>query len=129
MIGYAVPHKYPRRKPLGEIAWATWQKGRLVALVADEHGSFRTPALLFDGTTMRANVRTKHVGMLRLEVVGDDGVPIPGHTFDDCDPISGDYLNHLVTWRGDPTIRRHDNQPVSFRVKLSHGEIFGLTFG
>ena len=67
--------------------------------------------------------------MLRVEVVDDDGAPIPGHAFDDCDPISGDYLNHLVTWRGDPTIRRHDNQPVSFRVKLSHGEIFGLTFG
>ncbi len=128
MIGYAVPHKFPRRKPLGEIAWATWQKGRLVALVADEHGSFRTPALLFDGNTMRVNVSTKHVGALRVEVVGDDGAPIPGHTLDDCDPISGDYLDHRVTWRGDPTISREDHRPVSFRIQLSHGELFGFTF-
>ena len=116
MIGYAVPHKYPRRKPLGDIAWATWQKGRLVALAADEHGSFRTPDLLFKGNTMRANVRTKHVGNLLVEVVGDDGNPVSGHTFDDCDPIRGDYLSHSVTWRGDPAIRREGHRPVSFRV-------------
>ena len=66
--------------------------------------------------------------MLLVEVVGDDGAPIPDHTFDNCDPISGDYLSHLVTWRGDPTIRREDHRPVSFRVKLSHGDLFGFTF-
>ena len=84
--------------------------------------------MLFDGNTMRVNVSTKHVGALRVEVVGDDGAPIPGHTLDDCDPISGDYLDHRVTWRGDPTISREDHRPVSFRIQLSHGELFGFTF-
>ncbi len=41
-IGYRVPHKYPRRIPLGEIAWAYWKKGRLIALEAPEFGEFRT---------------------------------------------------------------------------------------
>ena len=130
MIGYAVPHKYPRRRPLGEIAWATWQKGRLVALVADEHGSFRTPALLFDGTTMRANCKDearRHASCRRLSAMTVH--PYPATPSTTATRSAATTSTTWITWRGDPTIRRHDNQPVSFRVKLSHGEIFGLTFG
>ncbi|MBS3762773.1 MAG: hypothetical protein KGZ25_05640, partial [Planctomycetes bacterium] len=41
--GYRIPHKHPRRRPLGELAWALWDRGRLVALKAPEKGQFRTP--------------------------------------------------------------------------------------
>jgi len=95
--GYHIPHKYPRSPGLGKFAWATWQKGRVVALEAEERGEFITKRVRFEGNTLRVNVNTKHVGSLAVEVVGEGGKPIEGRSFADCDVISGDHLDKVVT--------------------------------
>ena len=128
IVGYHVPHKYPRARGLGKFAWASWQKDRIVALEAAEHGEFTTKQVVFQGNTLRLNVRTKHVGDIRVEVLNWDRQPIEGRTFSDCDFISGDYLDRVVTWRGNPDIGREPNEPVAFRVKLSYGQLFSMRF-
>jgi hypothetical protein len=127
-IGYRVPHKYPRRPPLGEIAWASWQKGRIIALEAEEQGEFRTMQVIFNGNSLHLNVRTNYVGEARVEVIGSNGKPIKGRTFDDYDPINGDFLDRTVTWRGESDINRNPDEPVSFRVRISSGQLFSMSF-
>jgi hypothetical protein len=128
IVAYEVPHKYTRYKGLGKIGWATWEKGRIVAIEAEERGEFTTQQLDFQGDTLKINVRTKHVGDILVEVLDRNDEPIEGRTFEDCDYVSGDYLDRPVTWRGSPDIGRAPNEPVSFRVKLSYGQLFSMRF-
>lgn len=91
-------------------------------------GSFTTQAVTFQGSRLRLNVRTRHVGGLRVEVLDRESQPIEGRTFEDCDYISGDYFDRAVTWRGDPDLGRRPGEPVSFAVELSHGQLFSMRF-
>ncbi len=128
ILGYQVPHKYPRFNGLGKVAWATWEKDRLVALEAEEYGRFETNLVSFQGDTLHLNVRTKHVGFVQVEVLDSKGDQIEGRTFADCDFINGDYLDKVVTWRGESNLGRGMDEPVSFRVKLAYGQLFSMRF-
>lgn len=126
--GYRVPHKYPRRPPLGELAWASWERGRLVALEAAEQGEFRTPRVLFKGNELHLNVRTNYVGDVRVELVGPDGETLAGRAFEDCDPVSGNFLDRTVTWNGEAHFPHEPAEPMAFRVRLSSAQLFGMSF-
>ncbi len=126
--GDAIPHKYTRHPPLGALAWAHWQPGRLVALEAPERGEFCTSRVIFRGRQLSLNVRTKQVGEVRVEVLDLQGEPIPGYTLADCDPINGDESDHRVTWRGECIIPRQDDEPRAFRISLAAAELFALAF-
>jgi hypothetical protein len=125
---YDVPHKHPRLRGLGKIAWVSWPRDRIIALQADQHGQFTTKKVRLEGNTLRINVRTKHVGSIAIEVLGNDNQPIEGRSFADCDHISGDYMDKLLTWRGNPSLGRTPNEPLAFRVKLSFGQLFSMRF-
>lgn len=127
-IGYRVPHKYPRRVPLGEIAWAYWKKGRLIALEAPEIGEFRTTSVIFKGNTLHLNMNTKFVGDIRIEVLNSKGKVLPGRAFEDCDRIYGNSLDQIVTWHGESYINRNTDEPVSFRVRMSAAQLFSMSF-
>jgi hypothetical protein len=128
--GYSMPHKYPFRPshPPGGRYWATWPKERLVALVVDEYGEFRTRLLAFDGNEIRINARTRYTGSIRIQVTDINDQPLPGKAFDDCDPITGDCLNRPVTWNGRSPIGRAPDQPVKLWFRLHAAELFALYF-
>lgn len=81
VTGYDVPQKHPRLRDLGKIAWVSWPKDRVIALQADQYGQFTTKKIRLQGDKLRINARTKHVGQVAVEVVGDDNLPIKGRTF------------------------------------------------
>jgi len=51
------------------------------------------------GGTVKVNVDAS-AGELRYEVCEDTGLPIPGFTVADCDPIRGDTLDGVLSWNG-----------------------------
>jgi hypothetical protein len=126
--GYRVPHKHPRRVPLGALGWAWWPRDRLVGLVADEVGEFSTWLLDVTGDTLHLNARTAHAGAVRVEVLGADRRPLPGRTLADCDPITGDHPDAVVQWRGDARLTPDGTQPLGFHVQLARAELFSLRF-
>ena len=127
-VGFKIPHKHTRSAPLGCIAWASWQKGRLVALQAEEEGEFRTMFVIFQGNSLRLNVRTSHVGEVRIEVLDRDGKPLEKRTLGDCDPINGEFLDCPVTWRGEHQIGHEMGTPVAFHLKMKSAELFSMRF-
>jgi len=128
VAGSPVPHKHPRRPPLGALAWAWWPKGRLVALRAETEGSFCTWPLLFEGRTVRLNFRTSMAGYVKVEVVGPDGKVLPGRSFEDCDPLSGDQLDHIATWRGQADLGHPEGAAVVLRFRLRCADLYSITF-
>jgi len=128
VAGSAVPHKHPRRPPLGALAWASWPKGRLVALKAPVEGSFALFPLTFAGRTMHLNFKTGLTGFVKVEVIGADGQPAEGRGFDQCDYLCGDHLSKIVTWKGESDIGHRDGDGVSFRFRLRGAELYSVEF-
>jgi hypothetical protein len=120
--GTAFPHKYPRWKGVlaaGRTAWATWPRGRICAVAADEEGEFFTFPLAPAGRELRLNVRTRRGGEVRVGLVG-----CPGRAAADCAPIAGDHLSHPVHWQGQPDIGVRDGERVMLHFKLRSAELF-----
>ncbi len=128
LCGSPVPHKYPRRPPLGALGWAWWQKGRLVALQTPLEGSFALWPLRFKGRTIHLNFRTAIAGHIKVEAVGPDGKVIPGRRFDDCDYLNGDYIDRIVTWQGQSDIGHSEDVAVTLRFRIRSAELFSVEF-
>jgi len=128
------PHKYPRTKhTLAQSggAYALWTRERLAALEAEECGSFATVSLLSSARKLRLNVQTKAAGEVLVEAAVSRGAggaaePLPGNSFDDCVPIAGDHLDHIVTWRDGQTVNIEQGQPFNFRFRLRSAKLFAF---
>ncbi|MCZ6677782.1 MAG: hypothetical protein O7E52_11085 [Candidatus Poribacteria bacterium] len=124
--GTPYPHKFPRWQAVWDAAsmgWAWWPKDRLCALVADYDGEFWTIPIVPAGREIRLNFRAPMAGEIRVGVEGVDG-----RSAHDCDPLIGDWMNKVVTWRGQSDIGAPEGQPVVLRVKLRCAELFSVGF-
>ena len=126
--GTPVPHKYPRRPPFGALGWATWRKGRLVALRAPEEGFFALWPLVLKGDTVHLNAHVAMTGYILLEAVGPDGNVLPGRSFADCDYMSGDFLDKAVTWKGQSSLGHKEGAAVKLRFRLRNAELYSVEF-
>jgi hypothetical protein len=136
--GEPIPHKYPgrdvaQRKGLypgveGISGWATWPKGRLVALKCDEEGEFATVAIVPPGEKIRLNAIIPPTGYNKVAIrrfgTRED---VPGRGFDDADRLIGDSLAMDVTWKKDPLLK-HGRTPVILRFRMRQAELFGVEF-
>jgi len=127
--GFPVPHKHPRTMPMGDMALAMWEKGRLAAIEAAERGEFALARLVVKGKRMRVNVRTKGVGHVRVEVADEKGSPLAGRSFAECDAITGNSLSTTVTWQGKAEMGHAAGAPVRVRFRMHKAELFGVEFG
>jgi hypothetical protein len=123
-----VPHKHPRRPPLGALGWAWWPRERLVALKVRTAGSFALWPLVFQGQTVHLNARTTVAGQVQVEAAGPDGQALPGRSFTDCDTLAGDFLDRPVTWHGEAALGHAEGSPVTLRFRLRTAELFAVRF-
>ena len=125
VIGWSVPHKYPRRMPgFGQAGWATWERGRITALKADTEGRFALFPLQFHGRRVILNHRTPIAGRIQVAVHGESCY----RSFDDCDPIAGDELDHIVTWKGETDLNLPDGEPLRLHFRMQNAELFSVRF-
>ena len=80
------------------------KRDRWVA-VADEPsrggGELQTTLVCFANNQLHLNANVSEGGLITVELRDRvTGQPVPGFAMSDCDPIRGDSLDHLVTWRG-----------------------------
>lgn len=126
--GYRYPHKYPRGSWAYHTGYAVWPKGRLFALVADEHGRFSTVGLYPPGNKLFINAVTTRAGSIRVQVNRLGESPVPHRTFDDCIPICGDQHWTQVTWKPGDDLGVNPDEPVTLRFELYQAKIYGLEF-
>jgi hypothetical protein len=117
------PHKYPRWPGVitSKAGWATWKRGRLCALRAEDRGQFNTFAIEVTGRELRMNCRVHRAGEIRVGLRG-----IEGRSVDDCDPIIGDHIEHTVTWKGDARLGVEPGGRVTLRFNMRSADLFGF---
>lgn len=140
-IGYSgspIPHKYPGRDLTqraglfpgvpGVSGLATWPRGRLVALQADEDGEFSTVFIVPPAARLRVNADVAPTGHLKVAIrpsgSRDD---LPGHTFAECDPLVGSSLAARVTWNGQE-LKNDPMKPIMLRVQMKRVKLYGFQF-
>lgn len=126
--GDLFPHKYPRGKQASRWGMITWPRGRLMALEARDLGGFTTPAFLAPGSRLKINALTSRVGEIRIEAADFHGKAIPGRTFEESVPITGDQYQTLVRWKGAEDLGVAAGEPVVLRFRMKKARIFGLDF-
>ena len=126
--GARIPHKYPRNPPVGELAWAWWPKERLVALEAEREGAFSLWPLRVTGRAVELNASTHFTGFVQVEACDQGGKPLPGRSFEDCDPVHGDELARTVTWRGQSDLCLTEGSVVILRFRMRAAKLFSARF-
>jgi len=121
--GVSHPHKYPRWKGVisARSGWAWWPRGRLVALVADAEGQFRTFHAPVTGTQLRLNAKVRPGGELRVGLEGASD-----RSAADCDPITGDHPAQPVSWRGNANPGVNPGATVRLHFQLRAAALFGF---
>ena len=126
--GFTFPHKYPRGQWEYRPGYATWPKGRLVALEAAERGAFATTAVMPPGRKLRINALTQRAGSITAEAATMEGKPIVGRAFEDSVPIVGDQYLAPVVWKDHEDLGFADDRGVIIRFRLDRAKVFGLEF-
>jgi hypothetical protein len=140
-LGWPIPHKYPGRNYQGRrglfpglaerSGYATWPKGRLVALVADGIGEFQTLSFYPPGSQLTLNATIPPTGSIRISLLTRDmdkgRVQLEGFSAADCDPLVGDALAHPVSWRGGSAIPSCD-RPLILHVFMRNAKLYSIDF-
>jgi hypothetical protein len=92
-------------------------------------GEFTTPLLKFSGRELVLNVDTSAAGILRCELLAENGEPIEGFKLDDCDMIhTSNELDRLVKWRGKSDVSVLAGKPVRLRVVFRDTDLYAFQF-
>ena len=116
----------------GEYLWALWKRDRLVALTASDEGQitlhrgFKRGQGPLPGSSIYLNHQTDAIGWVKVELAQGEA-PFAGYSFADCDPIRGDDLRQLVTWKGSSRLPEAGT-PLKVRVHLVKARLFSVEF-
>jgi hypothetical protein len=130
-------------KPASDVYFATWREDGFTSLDAESYGEFTTIPFTFDGSHLKINAWTRFGGDISVEVadpygeemgrfvdgkVAVNASTLEGKTFADCDPITGDNLERIVTWRGDSDLSSWQGKPIRLRFRMRRARLYSLRF-
>jgi hypothetical protein len=140
VVGQRVQQGY-----FSSVGAARLRRGRFIGLKADTNGGYvLTRELLVSGNRLELNfqgiiapymkpIEGRPIGYVRVELLrrpqaGGELQPIPGFTLKDSDPLAGDSLSAVVTWRGKSDLSSLHNVPVYVRLHVVSSELYALRF-
>ncbi len=126
--GYNVPHKYPRHLWHYSLGYATWPKGRMVALEAPDRGEFATVGIMPPGRKLKMNALTLRGGSIVVEVADLDGKPLENRSFAEATPQTGDLHWAVLDWKGSDDLGNAEKAPIMLRFRMDQAELYGLEF-
>lgn len=123
--GYARGHKTERFTER-QIGLVRFPRDRYVAREAgDASGTLWTPLLTLDARRLTLNLDAKE-GEARVQMLDVNGVPVPGFTYTECRPLTGDSLTAEVRWA--QPLERLRGKPVRLEITLRRGALYALEF-
>jgi hypothetical protein len=103
--------------------------GFVSARAAYSGGEFTTPPMEFKGRELVLNVDTSATGLLRCELLGENGQPIKGCALEDCDLIhTANEIDCPVKWQGKSDLSALAGQPVRLRVVYRGVDLYAFQF-
>lgn len=91
-------------------------------------GQFTTPVMKFSGDQLQLNVDAAGGGAVTVELLNEQGQPIPGFTHSDAIPIARNSVRMPVTWKGKPNLAALSGQPIQMRVRITNASLYAFQF-
>jgi hypothetical protein len=98
------------------------------SLHADTRGSLVTRPFTFTGKQLHLNLATGASGEVTVEIHDAHGQPIPGFTQAECQPFSGDSLDHTLAWKVGADVSSLAGKPIKLRWFLKDADVYSFRF-
>jgi hypothetical protein len=116
-----------------------WPDNRLRRLVLPRHrfasvhaqaqgGQIVTRPLTFQGERLALNYATSAAGSVQIELQDESGQPIAGFAQQDMEPLYGDELDAVVTWKSGADVSSLAGKTVRLRIVLKDADVYALRF-
>jgi hypothetical protein len=102
--------------------------GYVSAAADDAVGTFVTPPIQFKGNMLALNIAVRPGGNVRVGLLDQAGLPIPGLTLADCVAITGDHIRHAVVWNPKANLSALVAQPVRLSFQMTRADLFAFQF-
>ncbi|MBT7215834.1 hypothetical protein OAL36_01310 [Akkermansiaceae bacterium] len=95
-----------------------------------ELGELVTKPLIFTGNklTVNYNAQLGEAGKIRIEVLDGKKQPISSFALKDCNPLSDDDIDAVVTWKGGDDLSNLAGKPIHLRFVLNQADLFSFRF-
>lgn len=74
------------------------------------------------------NYKTSVSGFIKIEALDAHNNPLKGREFSDCDYLSGNETDRLVTWKGQSDLGHRDGAAAVLRFKMRSASIYSVRF-
>jgi flagellar hook assembly protein FlgD len=78
----------------------------------------------YKGISLNADAAS---GVVRVEILDENGYRIKGFSKEDCNPITGDSIRHNVSW-GEKSISELPNGKYLIRIFSNNAALYAITF-
>lgn len=95
---------------------------------APEGGELVTPLITFQGRRLTLNIDTSALGSAAVEVIGEDGLPVPGFELRNAEPVIGNDVAYEVRWRTTPDLTPLQGRPVRLRFLMRRAKLYAFQF-
>lgn len=107
----------------------------------DQAGVVITRPFVFQGNKLVLNVAAK--GSVKVAILNLPGMeitgynvgltnrpkrPVTGFGIDDCDPITGDSVRYVITWKGNADVGNLSGQVVRLRFEMQDAKLYAFGF-
>lgn len=91
----------------------------------EQEGMLTTHPLIFQGNQLTVNAAAGE-GRIAVEVLDEDGHPLPGYGPEECMLESFDSTQQEVTWRGKSGLAELRGQQVRLRFYVQKADLYGF---
>jgi len=102
--------------------------GFVSADAAYEGGEITTPPLVFEGSALEVNAYAGGGGFVKVEILGEDGAPVPGRSLAEADAINGNSVRHTASWRGVSDVSALQGRPVRLHLAMRDASLYAFQF-
>lgn len=91
-------------------------------------GELVTKPLIFGGSKLQLNVDTGAGGIVRVEILDENGKPIPEFSRKAADGINGNYIRVLCSWKQTSDVSSLAGKPVRLRFLMRNAKLYSFQF-
>ncbi|MHA1821720.1 MAG: hypothetical protein ACTSU2_10985 [Promethearchaeota archaeon] len=133
-------HNEPRKSDAysGKVFLVTWREDGFTGIFAESKGEFWTSAGHFKGNRLLINAWTYPGGYIKVGLYDRmTNRPLPGHSVDECVPITGDLYGHdnpikiwhVLKWNSDEyELEDFDDVAIMLHFQIFRGCVHGFKF-
>ena len=91
-------------------------------------GEMISKVFLFSGDKLFLNFSTSAAGFIKVEILDKEGNPLKGFELENASEIIGNEIEKVVTWSGNPDLRKLNGKQIKLRFVMKDADLFSLKF-